>query len=88
MTARRRLLQQARWVRHTLRRVAHHASALPSAAAAGVRWWWKTNPLGTQFWTFLAAAALFNFAFFIYVLLFNLRLLDLGFREDALGFIR
>jgi MFS family permease len=30
---------------------------------------------------------LFNFAFFIYVLLFNLRLLDLGFREDAIGFI-
>ena len=87
MTARRRLLQRARWLRHTLRRVAHHASALPSAAAAGVRWWWKTNPLGAQFWTFLAAAALFNFAFFIYVLLFNLRLLDLGFREDALGFI-
>lgn len=87
MTARRRLLQRARWVKHTLRRVAHHASALPSASAAGARWWWKTNPLGAQFWTFLAAAALFNFAFFIYVLLFNLRLLDLGFREDALGFI-
>ena len=87
MTARRRLLQRARWVKHTLRRVAHHASALPSAAAAGVHWWWKTNPLGAQFWTFLAAAALFNFAFFIYVLLFNLRLLDLGFREDALGYI-
>jgi predicted MFS family arabinose efflux permease len=87
MNARRRLLRRARWVRHTLRRTAHHAGALLPAAASGTRWWWKTNPIGAQFWTFLAAAALFNFAFFIYVLLFNLRLLDLGFREDALGFI-
>jgi MFS family permease len=87
MNARRRLLRRARWVRHALRRTAHHASALLPAAASGARWWWRTNPIGAQFWTFLAAAALFNFAFFIYVLLFNLRLLDLGFREDALGFI-
>ena len=87
MNPRRRLLRRARWLQHTLGRTAHHAGALLPAAASGARWCWKTNPIGAQFWTFLAAAALFNFAFFIYVLLFNLRLLDLGFREDALGFI-
>jgi predicted MFS family arabinose efflux permease len=87
MNARRRLLRRARWVRHALRRTAHHSRALLPAATSGARWWWKTNPVGEQFWTFLAAGALFNFAFFIYVLLFNLRLLDLGFREDALGYI-
>ena len=87
LTWQRRMLQRARWATHVLRRAVHHAAALPPAATAGVRWWWKINPMGSQFWTFLAAAALFNFAFFIYVLLFNLRLLDLGFRENTLGFI-
>jgi predicted MFS family arabinose efflux permease len=87
MSTPRRLLRRARWLRHTIRRTAHHAAALLPAATSGARWWCKTNPIGAQFWNFLAAGALFNFAFFIYVLLFNLRLLDLGFREDALGFI-
>jgi len=43
--------------------------------------------LGSQFWTFLAAAVLYNFAQFVFVLLYNLRLLDLGFREDFLGVV-
>ncbi len=87
LTWRRRVLQRVRYARHVGRRVTHHAGVLLPTAAAGARWWWKTNPLGGEFWTFLGAAAIFNFAFFIYVLLFNLRLLDLGFREDTLGFI-
>lgn len=87
LTWKRRLLRRARYVKHIVKRVARHAAAFPPAVAAGARWWWKTNRLGQQFWTFLAAAVLFNFGLFIYVLLFNLRLLDLGFREDMLGLI-
>jgi MFS family permease len=50
-------------------------------------WWWKPNALGGQFWTFLSAAVLYNFALFVFVLLYNLRLLDLGYREDFLGVV-
>ena len=54
---------------------------------SGLRWWWRTNSLGEQFWIFLAAAVLFNFALFIFVLLYNLFLMDMGFREDFLGVV-
>jgi predicted MFS family arabinose efflux permease len=72
---------------HTARRVRHHAIALPRTALSGVRFWWRVNSLGRQFWLVLAAAALFNFPLFIFFLHYNLFLLDLGFREDFVGVV-
>src|SRR5439155_14956298 len=70
----------------------HHAAALWPTAYSGARWWWRINGLGKQFWglgeqfwTFLAAAAVFNLAMFVFVLLYNLYLVDLGFSERVLG---
>jgi MFS family permease len=51
----------------------------------GVSWRWRGRGLGSEFWWFVAAAAVFNFGLFIFVLLYNLFLLDLGFREDFVG---
>ena len=45
------------------------------------------NGLGEQFWLFLVSAWIFNFALFVFVLLYNLFLADLGFREDVLGLV-
>jgi MFS family permease len=87
LTWRRRALKNARYLRHAARRAAHHAQTLPGAAWSGARWFWKPNALGAQFWTFLVTAVLYNFAFFVFVLLYNLRLLDLGYREDFLGIV-
>jgi MFS family permease len=87
LTWKRRALRRARYLRHMARRVGHHAQTLPGALWSGVQWWWKPNALGGQFWTFLGAAVLYNFALFIFVLLYNLRLLDLGYREDFLGIV-
>ncbi len=85
-----------------LRRWRHHAVSLPRAALTGLRWACQAsgrragesspqpffgNLPGSQFWWFLAAAAVFNFALFIFVLLYNLFLLDLGFREDFAGIV-
>lgn len=72
---------------HTARRLRHHAISLPRAAVSGVRFWWRVNALGRQFWLVLGAAALFNFPLFIFFLHYNLFLLDLGFREDFVGAI-
>ena len=82
LTWRRRAVARLRWLLFTAGRLRHHAVSLSRIGAAGARWW-----LGAEFWTFLAAAVLFNFALFVFVLLYNLHLLDLGFREDVLGLI-
>ena len=87
LTWRRRALKGLRYGAYISSRVRHHAVALPHVLRTGVRLLWKTNGLGSQFWTFLAAAALFNLALFIFVLLYNLYLLDLGFHEDFLGVV-
>ncbi|HEV2446150.1 MAG TPA: MFS transporter [Candidatus Sulfopaludibacter sp.] len=39
------------------------------------------------FWTFLFAENLYDFGLYVFVLLYNLYLLDLGYREDFLGWI-
>jgi MFS family permease len=87
MSPRRRWLKRIRYGRYVLARVRHHAAALPRTARSGALWWFRASGPGGQFWRFLGAASLFNFALFIFVLLYNLHLLDLGFREDMLGVI-
>ncbi|MCM3870663.1 MAG: MFS transporter [Pyrinomonadaceae bacterium] len=56
-----------------------------SDSARGVAGWWKSKGLGRQFLTFLAASSLFDFGMSMFFLLYNLYLLDLGYREDFLG---
>jgi MFS family permease len=73
------------WAAYTAQRLKHHAISLFTTAASGVRWWWRTNSFGTQFWTFLAAAVLYNFALFMFFLLYNLFLSDHGYKLEALG---
>ena len=85
ITLGRRVLKQLRRARFAAGRVRHHVRVLPRVASTGARWWWRTNALGDEFWIFLAAAVLFNFALFVFVLLYNLYLFDLGYREDFLG---
>jgi MFS family permease len=85
LTPRRRWLKRARYAGYVLSRARHHALALPKTMATGVRWWTSASIPEGQFWVFLGAAALYNLALFIFVLLYNLRLLELGFHEDFLG---
>jgi MFS family permease len=77
--------ERTQWVLLVARRLRHHAISFFTTAASGARWWWRTNTFGTQFWTFLAAAVLFNFALFIFFLLYNLFLSDHGYTLQALG---
>jgi predicted MFS family arabinose efflux permease len=68
------------WLAYVAERFRHHALAFPEVIATGARWW-----LGREFWWFLASAVLFNLALFVFVLLYNLHLLDLGYKEGFLG---
>lgn len=47
--------------------------------------WWSGKGLGREFWKLLATSFLFDSGMFIFFLLYNLYLLDLGFHEDFLG---
>lgn len=51
------------------------------------RGWFSRYNLGKPFWIFLSASCLFNFGMFMFVLLYNLYLLDLGYKEDFLGWV-
>jgi predicted MFS family arabinose efflux permease len=47
--------------------------------------WWLAKNLRSEFWRFLCVKFLFDSGMFIFFLLYNLYLLDLGFKEDFLG---
>lgn len=68
-------------------RLSHHARALPTAAWSGMRWFGLSTGLGEQYWRFFFAEAFFDFGMFVFVFLYNLYLLKLGFHEDFLGVI-
>jgi MFS family permease len=52
---------------------------------AGVRWWWLRQGLGKQFLIFQLTSALFDVGEFVFFLLYNLYLLDLGYSEAFIG---
>jgi predicted MFS family arabinose efflux permease len=85
VTLRRALRKRANYAAHVIARAFHHARTLPRALLRG-RWWlWRSSRLGRPFWLFMGAACLFNLGAFVCVLLYNLYLLDCGYREGVLG---
>ncbi len=77
--------QRTQRSRFSLQRVRHHVRAIPSTCVGALKWWWLRQELGSNFWTFLLASVLFDFGEFIFFLLYNLYLLDLGHTEKFLG---
>ncbi len=66
-------------------RIVHHLRSVPQLVGSGLRWKMRSTGISGGYWTFLGASSLFNLGLFVYVLLYNLYLLDLGFREDFVG---
>ena len=56
-------------------------------AAPRFKAWLVAKELSREFWIFFAAALCFDFGFAMFLFLYNLYLLDLGFNERQLGFI-
>ncbi len=82
-----RLRRTTRYASYIASRVLHHARALPSVTGHGLLWKSRAWQLQAPFWRFLAASCLFNVGLFHFFLLYNLFLLDLGYRENVLGLI-
>jgi MFS family permease len=87
LTWRVRLRGQWRYWTFAASRVAHHARAVPSTAVSALRWFGAPLELGPQYWRFLLSEGFFDFGMFVFVFLYNLYLLQLGFREDFLGLL-
>ena len=57
----------------------------PGGHASRLATWWSDRNIGHEFWKLLATSFLFDSGMFVFFLLYNLYLLDLGFHEDFLG---
>jgi MFS family permease len=80
-----RVRKAARYTAHLSSRAIRHARVLPSTGWHAAVWQFRDSGLTLQFWQFIAAACLLNFGAFIFFLIYNLYLLDSGFREDFIG---
>ncbi len=67
------------------RRALHHARTLAPALAGAAKWQWARTRIDAVFLQYQAAAALFCIGVVIFLLLYNLYLLGLGFHENVLG---
>lgn len=87
VTWRWRLQRAARYGAHLVKRAAYHARAWPPVIAHGLLWKSRRWRLTAPFWLFLACSTLLNLGMYQFLLLYNLYLLDLGYRENVLGLI-
>ena len=85
LTLARRAVRFARTTRFLARRAVFHSRAFAALFQSGFRWRLRSSGLSGGYWLFLGASSFFVLGMFIYVLLYNLYLLDLGFREDFVG---
>ena len=70
---------------HVAARAIHHARALAPAIASGVRWSWLRSGLTSGFVRFQLVTVVFCLGMSVFVLLYNLYLLGLGFHADVIG---
>jgi len=76
---------RCRYVSYLASRAVHHARTLLPTAWSAIRWFSSASGLNAQYWRLFLAEGFFDFGMFIFVLLYNLYLLQLGFREDFIG---
>jgi MFS family permease len=76
-----------KYASHLIGRAVYHIRAVPPVIAHGLIWKSRTSQLQAPFWRFLLSNTLFDIGMFQFTLLYNLYLLDLGYRENVLGLI-
>ncbi|HYL39333.1 MAG TPA: MFS transporter [Bryobacteraceae bacterium] len=85
LTWRIRWRARRRYMLYATSRVLYHLRTLAPTAVSAVRWFLAGTGLGAQYWRFFFAEGFFDFGMFIFVILYNLYLLQLGFRENFIG---
>ncbi|MCC6390495.1 MAG: nucleotidyltransferase family protein [Bryobacterales bacterium] len=80
-----RVRRKWRYALYAAGRFSHHARVLLPAVSGAFFWWTSERELPLPFWRFFAAGLVYNFALFVFFLLYNLHLVRIGFREDFIG---
>jgi MFS family permease len=80
-----RLGRRARFIAYLFSHLPFQLRMVPATLWSGVRFWWSRQGLNEQFWRFFAISFLFDLGMFIFFFLYNIFLLDRGFREDFIG---
>lgn len=68
-------------------RVSYHIGSIPATLWRGFRLQWSAIGFGRDFMVFLLASLSFDLGMFIFFFLYNLYLLDHGFKENFLGLL-
>jgi MFS family permease len=68
-------------------RSAIRVAKFPSFLGLGFRLWLSSFNLGKGFWSFFAGSFFFDLGMFIFFVLYNLYLLDRGYKENVLGLV-
>ncbi len=76
-----------KYIRWLVERSFHHLLILPLALWHGLHYQLSRRNLGRPFWTFFAASFCFDLGMTMYFFLYNIYLLDRGFKEDFLGWM-
>jgi MFS family permease len=74
-----------RYAGRLVRLTSSHLIRLPLALSRGLGYWASSRKLGRQFWTFFAASFCFDLGMTMFFFLYNLYILDRGYREDFVG---
>ena len=82
-----RVRRGVRYVTDVGERFLHHARSLPPIVAHGLIWKSPIWRLRAPFWAFLVCSTFVNCGGYLFLLLYNLYLLDLGYRENVLGLV-
>lgn len=82
-----RLRRKIRYYTHVGTRALHHARAWPPTIAHGLIWKSRMRRLPGPFWRYLLSSLLYYLGLYQFAVLYNLYLLDLGYRENVLGLI-
>ena len=80
----RRSLTYSTWV---VTRAAVRIARFPSFFRLGFRLWFSRLSLSKDFWSFFAGSFFVDLGMYIFFVLYNLYLLDRGFKENVLGLI-
>jgi MFS family permease len=79
--------QRVEYAAYVVKRAMYHARSLPVVMWRLCQWKTRVSGLEAPFWWFILSQSLFTIGFFLFYLLYNLYLLDRGYRENAIGWI-
>jgi hypothetical protein len=87
LTWRMRLRGAVKYAGHVISRTWYHTRAVPPVIAHGLIWKSRATRLPAAFWRLLGCSLLYFLGMYQFALLYNLYLLDLGYRVNVLGLV-